>query len=170
MNPDADDKELKIYAKGMKGNYTKGEACDKIDQMVQLQTEAIEMINLERPRNVVKLESTVKEETVEEIKPIEFTREQDLYLLINWHSMSIDDAREYFRMPYYLLAKRLELVLDSTEPYHIELLMEATEAINKRKREEDAITNAGFWRRRKLRKRQKKVAKLEKKLKSMRGE
>lgn len=209
MNPDCSKKEQVVIAKGMQGNFTKGEACDKIEELLAINEsipvveEVIEEVVVERPRNIKPLvseEPTELEAFVEkhgnpktrhitkaekkmllelnsqlkaledEIQPIEFSREQDLYLLINWHSMSIDEAREYFRMPYYLIAKRLELVIDSTEPYHIELLMEATEAINARKAEEDRIKNMGYWKRRKLRKQQKKVAKLEKKLNRMRGE
>lgn len=182
MNPDTYGSDLQKLAKGMQGNFTKGEACDKIDELLSINDKLIdEEIVAERKRNIKPLVSNI-EELVEErvmeelnaldeqIQPIAFTKEQDLYLLINWHTMSIDEAREYFEMPYYLLAKRLELVIDSTEPYHIDLLMEATEAINERKRKEDAIKNMGYWKRRKLRKQQKKVAKLEKKIKRMRGE
>ena len=191
MNPDTYGKDLSKMAKGMVGNFTKGEACDKIDELLSINDEIIEEeIIKDRPRNIKQLQSECQptdfdfnvEELVEErvkeelnaldeqIERIQFTREQDLYLLINWHTMSIDEAREYFVMPYYLLAKRLELVIDSTEPYHIDLLMEAAKAISARKEQEDAIKNMGYWKRRKLRKQEKKVAKLEKKLKRMRGE
>ena len=204
MNPDTYGKDLSKMAKGMHGNFTKGEACDKIDELLSINDEIIEEeIIKDRPRNIKPLVSeqpTDIEVFVEkhgnpktrhltknekkmllevneqlkgldyQIQPLDFTREQDLYLLINWHTMSIDEAREYFGMPYYLLAKRLELVIDSTEPYHIDLLMEAAEAINERKRKEDSINNMGYWKRRKLRKQQKKVAKLERKLNKMRGE
>ena len=174
MNPETYGSDLQKLAKGMQGNFTKGEACDKIDELLSINDKLIEEeIASERKRNIKPLmspEEYIETALAEEIEPIVFTREQDLYLLINWHTMSIDEAREYFGMPYYLLAKRLELVIDSTEPYHIDLLMEATEAINERKRKEDAIKNMGYWKRRKLRKQQKKVAKLEKKLKRMRGE
>lgn len=181
MNPNTYGKDLAKMAKGMQGNFTKGEACDKIDELLSINDELIqEEIVVDRPRNIKPLQSECQPTDLdldkelntldEQIQPIEFTREQDLYLLINWHTMSIDEAREYFGMPYYLLAKRLELVIDSTEPYHIDLLMEAAEAINARKKEEDRIKNMGYWKRRKLRKQQKKVVKLEKKLKRMRGE
>ena len=204
LSPDATQKEVNTLAKGMKGNYTKGEACDKINEILALKAAETPVEVKPRKKNVkvlnTKEEVTELEKFVEkhgnpktrhlsnnekemlldlneqikaleeEIQPIEFTREQDLYLLINWHTMSIDEARAYFEMPYYLLAKRLELLIDSTEPSHIELLMEAANAINERKRKEDAIRNMGYWKRRKLRKQQKKVAKLEKKLKRMRGE
>lgn len=181
MNPDTYGKDLSKMAKGMMGNFTKGEACDKIDELLSINDKLVEEEIVEqRPRNIKPLQSECQPSDFdldkelkaleEQIQPIEFTREQDLYLLINWHSMSIDEARQYFGMPYYVLAKRLELIIDSTEPYHIDLLMEATEAINARKAEEDRIKNMGYWKRRKLRKQQKKVAKLEKKLKRMRGE
>ena len=181
MNPDTYGSDLQKLAKGMQGNFTKGEACDKIDELLSINDKLIdEEIVTERKRNIKPLQSECQPTDFdldmelnaieEQIQPITFTKEQDLYLLINWHTMSIDEARDYFGMPYYLLAKRLELVIDSTEPYHIDLLMEATEAINERKRKEDAIKNMGYWKRRKLRKQQKKVAKLEKKLKRMRGE
>lgn len=206
MNPDTYGKDLSKMAKGMVGNFTKGEACDKIDEYLSINDKIIEAeIAEERPRNIIQLKTNVEEPTPietfvekhgnpktrhlsndekemlleineqlkvldEQIQPIQFTREQDLYLLINWHTMSIDEARDYFGMPYYLLAKRLELVIDSTEPYHIDLLMEAAKAISARKEREDAIKNMGYWKRRKLRKQEKKVAKLEKKLKRMRGE
>ena len=204
MNPDTYGKDLSKMAKGMQGNFTKGEACDKIDELLSINDTIIEEeIAEERPRNIrplvseqptdievfvekhgnpktrhlsknekkmlLELNEQIKS-LDEQIQPIEFTREQDMYLLINWHTMSIDEAREYFEMPYYLLAKRLELVIDSTEPYHIDLLMEAAKAISARKEQEDAIKNMGYWKRRKLRKQEKKVAKLEKKLKRMRGE
>jgi len=196
LSPDATQKEVNTLAKGMKGNYTKGEACDKINEILALKADETPVEVKPRKKNVKVLNTKQEvtepkehtliypqgEETIIEITenpdipllnkimPIEFTREQDLYLLINWHTMSIDEAREYFEMPYYLLAKRLELIIDSTEPSHIDLLMEAATAINERKRKEDAIRNMGYWKRRKLRKQQKKVAKLENKLKRMRGE
>ena len=192
MNPDTYAKDLSKMAKGMQGNFTKGEACDKIDELLSINDEIIEEeIIKERPRNIKQLQSECQPTDFDldeelnaleqQIQPIEFTREQDLYLLINWHTMSIDEAREYFVMPYYMLAKRLELVIDSTEPYHIDLLMEAAKAISARKEQEDAIKNMGYWKRRKLRKQAKKaakkkskiekiIAKSDKKLRKLRGD
>ena len=128
MNPDTYGKDLSKLTKGMIGNYSKGEACDKIEQLVSInnsitQKNVVE-VSEERPRNLIHLKTRIEEptepkertlvyskdvETVIETRENfnELTREQDLYLLINWHTMSIDEARDYFGMPYYILARRL---------------------------------------------------------------
>lgn len=182
-NPETSVKEANIIAEGMMGNFTKQEACDKIDLLLSL--------NLtEKPvkkKKPVKKVSTAKPvvftpEKVEELLPleveellyspesVEFTREEDFDLLCNFYELSIDEARNRFNKNYSAIAGRLETLFDSTHHADIELLMEAAELVSSRKKEEDRIRNMGYWKRRKLRKQAKKVAKLERKLNKMRGE
>jgi hypothetical protein len=54
-------------------------------------------------------------------------------ILINFYEMSIDEVREAFARPYWVVAQRLEMLFDSTEPEHIAMLMEASDIVLKRK-------------------------------------
>ena len=110
------------------------------------------------------------EELLYSPESVEFTREEDFDLLCNFYELSIDEARNRFNKNYSAIAGRLETLFDSTHHADIELLMEAAELVSSRKKEEDRIRNMGYWKRRKLRKQAKKVAKLERKLNKMRGE
>ena len=94
--------------------------------------------------------------------------EEELNLLIKFYELSVDEARDYFQRPFYALAKRLELIIDGTEPHHPNLLMKAAKEIKSRK---SAAKPPSFWQRRKAAKKAKqakklasKVAKLNKKL------
>ena len=180
----------------MAGNYTKGEANELINQLQSLvlskREEIIEnkpsKISLRKPheerlRNIepliIKQEETIEvidSEVIGETEP-QYTRTrhrwtdtEELDVLCDFYELSSDEARERFQRPYYAIAKRLELIVDSTEPKYIAMLMEASEVVSQRKREEDMIKNMGYWKRRKLRKQAKKLAKLERKLSKLRGE
>ena len=115
-------------------------------------------------------------EVIEEKEP-RFTRtrhkwsdKEELDLLCDFYELSIDEARERFQRPFYAIAKRLEKIVDSTEPKHIDMLMEATKVIKERKRASHKAAKNGFLKRRKVRKQAKKLLKLEKKLSKLRGE
>ena len=120
---------------------------------------------------------------VESLKPVyartryHWTAEEELNLVCNYYEYSIDEAREVFQRPYYAISKRLEMIVDSTEPKYISLLMTATKVIKERKRVSDKEAKTGFLKRRKERKQAKrlaknnrKIAKVEKKLNKMKGE
>jgi len=85
--------------------------------------------------------------------------EEDLDLLCNFYEYSIDEARNHFNLPFQSIAGRLETLIDSTEPHHIELLMEATNVIKTRKAQALEEAKNGFWKRRKLRKQAKRETK-----------
>ena len=62
-----------------------------------------------------------------------WTHSQDMNILVNFYEMSIDEVREAFARPYWVVAQRLEMLFDSTEPEHIAMLMEASDIVLKRK-------------------------------------
>ena len=93
-----------------------------------------------------------------------WTKEDDLDLLCNFYEYSIDEARNRFNVPYSVIANRLETLIDSTEPNHIEMLMEATKTIKARRKQAADEAKNGFWKRRKLRKQAKKEAKKERRI------
>ena len=99
-----------------------------------------------------------------------WTDEEEFNLLCNFYELSIDEARKEFQRPFYAIARRLEMVIDSTKPKHINMLMEASKVIKERKQVREKAATMGFLKRRKLRRQAKKMAKLEKKLSKMRGE
>ena len=88
-----------------------------------------------------------------------WSSEEDLDLLCNFYEYSIDEARNHFNLPFQSIAGRLETLIDSTEPHHIELLMEATNVIKTRKAQALEEATNGFWKRRKLRKQAKRETK-----------
>ena len=54
-----------------------------------------------------------------------WTYDESLEALVMWHSMSIDDAREKFGRPYWVIAKHIEKHFDYTYAESKSLLMEA---------------------------------------------
>ena len=66
------------------------------------------------------------------LKP-EWDNELDLDLLIHFYDLSIDEARERYGMNYAEIASRLEYLVDSSEPEHIDTLMQAAEIVRSRK-------------------------------------
>tara|TARA_R100001463_G_scaffold30575_3_gene69555 strand:- start:3198 stop:4019 length:822 start_codon:yes stop_codon:yes gene_type:complete len=99
-----------------------------------------------------------------------WTDEEEFNLLCNFYELSIDEARKEFQRPFYAIAKRLEMIIDSTKPKHIDMLMEASKVIKERKKVREKAAKTGFLKRRKVRRQAKKMAKLEKKLSKMKGE
>ena len=110
--------------------------------------------------NLAKLEEYLKPNVTETM----WTKEQDFDILCNFYDLSIDEARNRYNCPYMVIASRLETLVDSTEPQHIELLMEASKVIKARKAQALEEAKNGFWKRRKLRKQAKKAAKRQAKL------
>jgi len=95
--------------------------------------------------------------------------DEEFELLCNFYELSIDEARNQFGRSYASLALRLEKIVDSAEPEHIAMLKKAAKVISKRKKEEAKNANMSRWKRRKIARRAKKAAKLEKKLNKLRG-
>ena len=62
-----------------------------------------------------------------------WTPQEELEILVDFYSLSVDEARERWQRPYHAIANRLELICDETEPHHNALLMEATNIIRLRK-------------------------------------
>ena len=170
-----------LYASG---TLSKKEAHDRIHSLT---------VQMEKIIHSPKLPETIEtifSEVIEEITPevIEessipksllprlnrtrhkWTEEEELELLCDFYELSIDEARERFQRPFYAIAKRLEKIVDSTEPKYIDMLVKASKVIKQRKRASDEAAKNGFLKRRRLRKQAKKVIKLEKKLSKLRGE
>ena len=103
--------------------------------------------------------SEVIGETTPNVVETMWSHEEDLDLLCNFYEYSIDEARNHFNLPFQSIAGRLETLIDSTEPHHIELLMEATNVIKTRKAQALEEATNGFWKRRKLRKQAKRETK-----------
>lgn len=99
-----------------------------------------------------------------------WTAQEERNLVLNFYELSIDEVRKLFQRPFYAIAKRLEMIVDSTEPKYITLLMEATKIITERKRMAANQKPVGFLKRRKQLKQAKKIAKMETKLSKLRGE
>jgi len=156
-----------LYASG---TLTKKEAHDRISSL----TAQMETI-IHTPK-LPELDSVFIEDIKETVEPRlnrtrhKWTDEEELGLLCDFYELSIDESRERFQRPFYAIAKRLEMIVDSTEPKYINMLMEASKVIKQRKRASDEAAKNGFLKRRRLRKQAKKVVKLEKKLSKLRGE
>lgn len=95
-----------------------------------------------------------------------FSKKDDMRILTDFYELSITEAREEFGIPYYLVAKRLEELFDSEKPQHISMLKEASEIVRKRK----AIANMGFFAKRRMKRNEKKVAKLKAQLNKLGSE
>ena len=98
-----------------------------------------------------------------------WTKEQDYDLVLNFYELSIDEARNRFNRPYGAIATRLEMLVDSTKPEHISMLMEASKEIKARKQSQNPTPQKSRRTLRKERKMAKKQAKLEAQLKRLRG-
>ena len=95
--------------------------------------------------------------------------EEEFELLCNFYELSIDEARNQFGRSYASLAQRLEMIVDSEQPEHIAMLKKAAEVISERKKKEAKNANMSRWKRRRIARKVKKAAKLEKKLNKLRG-
>tara|TARA_A200000159_G_scaffold162692_1_gene187144 strand:+ start:2019 stop:3092 length:1074 start_codon:yes stop_codon:yes gene_type:complete len=98
-----------------------------------------------------------------------WTKEQDYDLVLNFYELSIDEARNRFNRPYGAIATRLEMLVDSTKPEHISMLMKASKEIKSRKQSKNPTPQKSRRTLRKERKMAKKQAKLEAQLKKLRG-
>jgi hypothetical protein len=58
---------------------------------------------------------------------------KDLFLLVNFYDMSIDEVRQWVNCSYAECAGRLEQLIDSTELTHIELVRKAAMTVRERK-------------------------------------
>ena len=110
-----------------------------------------------------------------------WTKEEDFDMLCNFYEYSIDEARNRFNVPYSVIAGRLEMLIDSTEPDHIEMLMEATKTIKERRKRQAEEAKQGpysRWKKRRKAKKElkrqakidKRIAKAERKLSKLRGD
>ena len=96
-----------------------------------------------------------------------WTEEQDFDILCNFYELSIDEARQKFNKSYAEIAGRLEYIVDSTEPQHHSMLIEASKVINKRKAKSAKPSKPSRKERRKARKEarlQKRLDKIKKQL------
>jgi len=98
-----------------------------------------------------------------------WTKEQDYDLILNFYELSIDEARNRFNRSYGVIATRLEMLVDSTKPEHISMLMEASKEIKTRKQSQNSTPRKSRRTLRKERKMAKKQAKLEAQLKRLKG-
>ena len=89
-----------------------------------------------------------------------WTPQEELEVLVNFYSLSVDEARDRFQRPYTAIAKRLEQMVDMTEPHHEALLMEAAKIINQQK----AMMRKPTRKERRMAKRMAKIAKKQERL------
>ncbi len=129
---------------------------------------ADEIINSYNRAKAVKPVKTETEKRVSKPEYPKFTREEDFDLLCEFYELSIDEARTKFNRPYFIIAERLETLFDSTEPKDVELLLEASKVVKDRKAKV-IQAQMGFWKRRKLRRNNKRVERLQKQLDKIKG-
>lgn len=84
-----------------------------------------------------------------------WTPQEELEVLVNFYSLSVDEARERWQRPYRAIAGRLESICDMTEPHHESLLMEAAKIV----KQKEAMKRKPTRKERKLAKRAAKIAK-----------
>jgi hypothetical protein len=99
-----------------------------------------------------------------------WTPQEELEVLVNFYSLSVDEAREKWERPYSAIAGRLEKICDMTEPHHESLLIEATKIV----KQKEAMMRRPSRKERRAAKRAAKIAKkqerLAEKIRRMRGE
>lgn len=99
-----------------------------------------------------------------------WTPQEELEVLVNFYSLSVDEARAKWERPYSAIAGRLEKICDMTEPHHESLLMEATKIV----KQQEAMMRKPSRKERRAAKRAAKMAKkqerLASKIRRMRGE
>jgi len=99
-----------------------------------------------------------------------WTPQEELEVLVNFYSLSVDEARAKWERPYSAIAGRLEKICDMTEPHHESLLMEATKIV----KQQEAMMRKPSRKERRAAKRAAKIAKkqerLAEKIRRMRGE
>jgi len=92
------------------------------------------------------------------VADIVWTDAEDFDILCNFYELSIDEARAKFNQPYSVIAGRLEYIVDSTEPQHHSMLIEASKVIKKR-REESAKPSKPSRRERRIARKQARLQK-----------
>ena len=99
-----------------------------------------------------------------------WTPQEELEVLVNFYSLSVDEARAKWERPYSAIAGRLERICDMTEPHHESLLIEATKIV----KQKEAMMRKPSRKERRAAKRAAKIAKkqerLAEKIRRMRGE
>ena len=173
----------KKQKKGAKrGRMTKAELemirnCETVEEALAL--------NLRKPETIIRQFATLKSVQPTKTKKTSkkkkvhgnkgkkysprWTKEQDYDLVLNFYELSIDEARNRFNRSYGAIATRLEMLVDSTKPEHISMLMEASKEIKSRKQSQNPAPRKSRRTLRKERKMAKKQAKLEAQLKKLRG-
>ena len=93
-----------------------------------------------------------------------WTYQDELDVLCNFYNLSVDEARERYKRPYYAIARRMEQINDTTEPHHPSLLMEAARIIEARKDEVSEDPPMSRRERRRMARIERKAAKVQKRL------
>lgn len=99
-----------------------------------------------------------------------YTPQQELGILVDFHNLSIDEMREKYQRDYTALASRYEMIWDSEEPSRIAIVMEASQIVAARKREEEekqTEPRMGWFERRRMKRVARKAAKIQKRLDKM---
>ena len=152
--------------------------CETVEEALAL--------NLRKPETIIQHFTTFnskKKEVVLAVKPKQknhgnkgkkytsrWTTDEDYDLILNFYELSIDEARNRFNRSYGAIATRLEMLVDSTKPEHISMLMEASKEIKTRKESQNTTPRKSRRTLRKERKMAKKQAKLEAQLQKLRGD
>jgi len=93
-----------------------------------------------------------------------WTYDESLNALVMWHSLTIDDARNMFGRPYWVIAKHVEKHFDFTYAESKSLLMKATEIKNQLEDNMKPEKKPSLLKRWKAKRNAKKQGRLEKKL------
>lgn len=140
---------------------------EKSDYVLPVSQEPATII-VEPVEEPVVLETLILEEEEME-KEYENTRcrwtyQDELDVLCNFYTLSVDEARERYKRPYYAIARRMEQINDTTEPHHASLLMEAARIIESRTVEVSEDPKMSRRERRRMARIERKAAKVQKRL------
>jgi len=99
-----------------------------------------------------------------------YSPQEELGILVDFHTLSIDQMREKYQRDYRALAGRYEDIWDSEEPSRIAIVMEASRILAARKAEEEqkqTEPRMGWFERRRMKRVARKAAKIQKRLDKM---
>ena len=142
--------------------YAKFQSVSKAKKTKSKKTERKEQLlpDIKKPKKEYRFARTRKR----------WTPQEELEVLVNFYSLSVDEARNRWGRPYSAIAGRLEKICDMTEPHHESLLIEATKIV----KQQEAMARKPSRRERKAMKRAAKIAKkqerLAEKIRRLRGE
>jgi len=162
----------KCRKKGMKWQ----EICDKLEVVYDRKTSPQNIMRFRKAKPKTVNSKKVVEELLEPKEKkwsnnrCNYTPQQELGIMVDFPNLSIDEMREKYQRNYRALAARYEDIWDSEEPQRIALVMEASQIVSARKREEaekPTEPRMGWFERRRMRRVARKAMRIQKRLDRM---